>query len=318
MMSTSAHARIAAIAVAIGCAGTATRARADEDIHFLAEHAVESGMDDRYMALPWPSGPLGAHTWQSSVDVASATTTTHFVQLDGSLVSAAAARGITPRWGYEVIGSFGRLRLSGGLGGELLTHGYLPAVPLDLPALADFTSTRGTEKLAGVGVAAIHELAPLDSSVSAQLVFGFLLERVDVDGFEMNYRLASGADSGATGVLGYDTHASFVTPFVGWQQTRPISANWSWSPRALFVDPRPPRALTTRIAGSGFALSSAGESSIPIGDGFATAGLAFAHRPSGLEIDVGGLLYYAIGESATHPGVTHARILHVAWRRAWR
>jgi hypothetical protein len=318
MMRRSAHTRIAAIAATMACACAATRARADEDIHFLAEHAVESGMDDRYMALPWPSRSVGAHTWQSSVDVASATTTTHFVRLDGSLVSAAAAHGITPRWGYEIMGSFGRLRLSGSLGGERLTQGYLSAVPLDLPAQANFTGTRGTETLEAAGVAAIHELAPPDSSVSAQLVFGFLLERVDVDGFEMNYRLASGADSGATGALGYDAHASFVTPFVGWQQTRPISAHWSWSPRALFLDPRPPRALTTRIAGRDFVLSTAGESSIPIGDGFATAGLAFAHRPSGLEIDVGGLLYYAVGESATHPGVTHARILHVAWRHAWR
>jgi hypothetical protein len=86
----------------------------------------------------------------------------------------------------------------------------------------------------------------------------------------------------------------------------------------MFMLPQPPRALDNRITGPGFDLSTRGGTAIPIGDGFATLGLALRHQPSGLEVDLGGLLYFAFGEGATHPGVDGARVLHMAWRHPSR
>jgi len=135
----------------------------------------------------------------------------------------------------------------------------------------------------------------------------------------MDYRLLDGADAGASGTLEYDSRAGFVTPFVAWQQTRALSPRWTWSPRAMLVVPLPPHDLAARLTGPGFDSSTPRDGrAVPIGDGFVVLGLAFSHRPSGLEIDVGGVLYYAVAESASHPGVDGARILHIAWRPASR
>jgi hypothetical protein len=42
--------------------------------------------------------------------------------------------------------------------------------------------------------------------------------------------------------------------------------------------------------------------------------LALRHRPSGLEIDLGGMLFFAVAEHMSHPGVDRAVLTHVAWR----
>ncbi|HUQ51823.1 MAG TPA: hypothetical protein VM692_06345, partial [Gammaproteobacteria bacterium] len=51
-----------------------------------------------------------------------------------------------------------------------------------------------------------------------------------------------------------------------------------------------------------------------IGDAFVVVGLALRHQPSGLEIDLGGPVYFPAAETASHHGVDGARVLHVAWR----
>lgn len=291
----------------------------EEDIHFLSEHAVESGMDAAYMSLPWPAGRLAPGTWRPSVDLATAQTTTDFMRLKGRVVSVSAAHGVSAHWGYQVLASYASMKISGDDGRAPLSSGFLGEVPLDLPQLADFSVPRGSQSHISAGAAAIHERRGTDSAYSSQLIAGLLLERVEITPFRMNYRLASGPDTGASGTLEYRSRASFVTPFVGWQQTRPLSSRWTWSPRAMLVLPLPSRDLDARLTGPGFDVSTPRESpAVPIGDGFFVLGLALRHQPSGLEIDLGGRLYYATGESASHPGVADARALHVAWRPASR
>ena len=292
---------------------------ADEDIHFLAEHAVESGMDAVYMALPWPAGNLDEDASQASVDLAAARTTTEFMRLDGTAVAVSAARSVTARWGYEVLGSYGRFSFSGGDGRVRLSSRFLGAVPLDLPQFAALSAVHGTQAQLSLGAAVVHEREEGDSVYSSQLIAGLLLERVEVARFGMDYRLMGGVDVGAAGTLEYDSRAAFVTPFMAWQQTRNLAPRWTWSPRAMLVVPLPPRALDARITAPQVDLATppAGPA-IRIGDGFVVLGLAFRHRPSGLEIDIGGRPYFAAAESASHHGVDGARILHIAWRRATR
>ncbi len=312
MTRTSVAARIGCL---LACLCAATGAHADKDIHYLAEHVVESGMDARYMALPWPSGRLETSAWQPSVDFASTTTTTHFMQLNGSMIAAAVARGVNARWGYELTASYGNMTLSGEDGSVMLTRGYLDAVPLDLPQLGSFSAPHGIETLFGLSAAGVRELGGPNAVHSSQLIVGALVQHENVDRFQMGYRLTSGADAGAVGTLEYDSGATLVTPFVGWQQTRTLTTHWTWSPRAMFLAPQPRRAMVTRMTGPGFDLSTQNAGpTIVVGDGFVTLGLALRHRPSGLEVDLGGLLYYAVGEGASHPGVSNARVLHVAWR----
>ncbi|HZF30804.1 MAG TPA: hypothetical protein VE907_16940 [Gammaproteobacteria bacterium] len=272
-------------------------------------------MDAHYQSLPWPAGPLTRGQWQTSLDVSHASTRTEFIDLDGSMLAFAVATGASERWGYELIGFDSEMQISGGGGRAVLGAGFLPGVPLHVPELAEYPAARGTLRQFGIGAAAVRE-GRARSPSSAQVIVGVLLEQVDVSGFELDYRLLAGPDAGVTGILDHSSRAAFLTPFVGWQQTRPLSRRWDWSPRALFAMPVPAGDFDARLLGPGFDVSTrAGGSPLKIGDGFATFGLALTHRPSGLEIDLGGMLFFAVAEHMSHPGVDRAVLTHVAWRR---
>ena len=289
---------------------------ANEDIQFLVEHAIESSMDSVYMSLPWPSESLAPDRWHPSVDLASTHTSADFMDMDGSVITVAFAHGVNARWGYELIATHGAFEISGGDGQAPLTQKFLGPVPLELPSSADFTATRGAQRQYAIGAAAVHGLSAADAARSAQLVTGLLLERVHISDFAMDYRLLDGADAGASGTLQYDDVATFVTPFVSWQQTRTIAPLWTWVPRAMFVLPLPEHELDARLTGPHFDLATPHDGpTMQVGDAFIVLGLAFGHRPSGLEIDIGGLLYFPAAESASHHGVDDARVLHIAWRR---
>jgi hypothetical protein len=253
------------------------------------------------------------------VDLAAAQTSTDFMDMNGSIVTVAFARGVNARWGYELMATYGAFEISGGDGQAPLTHQFLGTVPLDLPSSAAFTATRGTQRQFAIGGAAVHELSGADAARSAQLVTGLLVERVQITDFAMDYRLVDGGNAGSSGTLQYDSGATFLTPFVSWQQTRTIAPHWTWVPRAMFVLPLPAHDLDARLTGPNFDLSTPPDGpTMQIGDGFLVLGLAFGHRPSGLEIDIGGLLYFPAAESASHPGVHDAQVLHIAWRRPIR
>jgi len=266
---------------------------ANEDIQFLVEHAVESAIDSVHMSLPWPSGSLAPGRWQPSVDLASAQTSTDFMDMTGSVATVAFTRGVNARWGYELMATQGAFEISGGDGRAPLTQKFLGTVPLDLPQSADFTATRGTQRHLAIGGAAVHELSGADAVRSAQLVTGLLVERVQITDFAMDYRLVDGANAGSTGTLQYDSGATFLTPFVSWQQTRTLAPHWTWVPRAMFILPLPPHELDARLTGPNFDLSTPHDGpTMEVGDAFLVLGLAFGHRRTGLEIDVGGLLYF--------------------------
>ena len=284
-------------------------AQSEYDIHFLSEHAAESGMDAHYAALPWPAPHLEQGAWQQSFDVSTAKTRTEFIDLDGSMLAFGATRGTRVDRGYELLGFYSEMDFSGAGGRSVLADYFLRGVPLDLPNAADFAAPRGTERHYGAGAGYVRELG------RSQLIAGGLLERVEVRGFEMDYRLAAGADAGTTGILDHSSAATFYTPFVGWQQTRPLSTNWTWSPRALLTHPMPNGGFEGRLTGPGFDLGTPEDGTTgAFGDGFLSLGLALTNARSGLEIDLGGALLFAVTEHKSHPGVGDAYLLHVAWR----
>jgi len=285
-------------------------AQSEHDIHFLSEHAAESGMDAHYAALPWPAVRLETGAWRQSVDVSAASTRTELIDLDGSMVGFGATKGTGRNRGYELLGFYSQMDFSGVGGRSVLAAGFLDGVPLDLPNDADFAAPRGTLRHFGVGAAYVRERGH-----GSQLIAGLLLERADVRGVALDYRLASGADAGAAGVLDHSSAATFLTPFVGWQQTRSISTQWTWSPRALLTFPLPPGDFDGRLTGPGFDLGTPEDGkALEFGDPFVSLGLALAHVPTGLEIDLGGALLFAATERVSHAGVDHAFVVHVAWR----
>jgi hypothetical protein len=292
------------------CAPGIAAAQTAHDIHFLSEHVVESGMDAHYAALPWPAAQLDAGAWRSSVDVSAASTRTDFIHLDGSMVAFGATHGIGRDRGYELLGFYSDMDIAGAGGRGELAAGFLRGVPLDLPNPADFGPPRGTLTHFGAGAAYVAKLGR-----GAELIAGMLLERVDARNFEMDYRLVDGADAGAAGVLEYRSAATFLTPLVSWQRTLALSPRWTWSPRALLTYPLPPGDLDSRLSGPGFDLATPQNgSAIPLGDPFVALGLALAHVPSGVEIDLGGAVLFAATEHVSHAGVDRAVVLHVAWR----
>jgi hypothetical protein len=302
---------LCASSLALAASPSLAAEQSEHDIHFLAEHAVESGMDAHYQALPWPARPLEQGRWAQSVDFSTAHTTTDFIDLDGPMIAFSAATAVTPGRGYELLGFYGTKDISGGSGRAELPSGFLNDVPLDLSAPADFTNPRGTFRHYGVGAGYVR-----DRAHASQLVFGLLLESVDAAGFEMDYTMTAGADAGASGVLDYSHHATFVTPFVGWRLTRPLSRHWSWSPRFQAVYPLPPGDLDVRLTGPGFDVATPEHGDpLRIGDPYIAAGLALAHEPSGFEIDLGSTLWFPLAEHVSHAGVDEAIVLHVAWRR---
>jgi hypothetical protein len=215
-------------------------AASDYDIHYLAEHVPER-MDAHYQTLPWPDASLEQHRWAQSIHVSKAHTTTDFIDLDGPMVAFAATRGLAPGRGYELLAFYSTMDISGGSDRVTLTPWRLREVPLDLPQPADFSNPRGTYRHYGVGAALVR-----DRGHAAQLVAGLLLDSVNAAGFEMDYTLAAGADAGASGVIDYSHHATFVTPFIGWQRTNRLSQHWS-TPRARFVYPLPPGDMDVHL-----------------------------------------------------------------------
>ena len=284
------------------------------DIHYTAEHVLENSMDVHHQALPWPGSELSIGRWQTSVDLSIAQTHDEFVDLDGPMLAFAAAAGVSERWGYEVLGFYGDMRIGGGAGDAPLGASFLLNVPLDLPQPATFTAPRGTLQHYGVGGAFVHKLGERPTA-SSRLIAGVLLEHMQGKDFGIDYRLLAGADAGTTGTIDHSNSATYLTPFVGWEQTRSLGSRWSWSPRAMFFLPLPPAELHSRIVGPGFdiATPSPGANG-KFGDGFVTLGIALTHEPSGFEIDLGGLLLFPISESLSHPGVDRSSVLHVTWR----
>jgi len=91
-------------AAALALAASPVLAASDYDIHYLAEHVPESGMDAHYQTLPWPNAPLEQSGWEQSIHLSTAHTTTDFIDVDGPMVAFAATRRVAPGRGFQLLG----------------------------------------------------------------------------------------------------------------------------------------------------------------------------------------------------------------------
>jgi hypothetical protein len=208
------------------------------------------------------------------------------------------------------------MTISGGTGTEVLRAGFLRGVPLDLPENAEFSNPRGDFRHWGVGGALVHEVSRPGSERRWTWKAGLLYDRVEVKGYEMDYRLLGGANAGTRGVLGHSSSADFLTPYFGIQRTLPLGKSWVLAPRFVAGVPVPGGDFDGRLTGPGFDLSttrSAQGRPAKIGDGFAGFSAGLIHLRSGLEIDLGATLFYPVLEKVSHPGVDKALLLQVAW-----
>jgi hypothetical protein len=288
-----------------------------EDIDYITEHLPESGMDARFLALPWPAGRLEAGTWHTTVEAGFVSTAASLLKLDGPMLAASAAYSLRDGFAVEGLGFYDQLAISGGRGREIL-HPTFASPPLDLPEQADFSHPRGDYRYLGVGAGLLWQRPGKRPDHWWTFTAGALWTRLELDGYQVDYEVATGASTGTRGVLDHSSTNDFATPFVGVEWTRPLGASFSISPRALAVSPLPKGDFTGRITGPGFNLSSADPVSgrgTNIGDPFVGLGLEVLHRPTGLALDLGGTLYFAGAEGIVHEGVSRALSVQVAWHR---
>ncbi|MFL6193474.1 MAG: hypothetical protein ACJ75H_04845 [Thermoanaerobaculia bacterium] len=281
-----------------------------EDIHWMAEHLPESAQDARYLSLPWPAFPLEPGRWQLSLQPGYAdTTASDIFELKGPMVAASAVRGLSGRWGFEVLGFYDTMTVSGGRGRAVLRS--TAPVPLDLPALADFESAHGDYLHYGVGGALVHDV-PRTGGRRYTVLLGLIADRLEITDYAVTYRLGP-----VVGSLDHSSSATFATPYAGVQYSRPLGSSFTLAPRFIAGAPLPPADFDVRLAGPGFDVSSANGQGSPgrIGDAFLGLGAGLIHR-SGFEILLGESLYYPVFEKETHPGVDRAYMLQVAWH--WR
>jgi hypothetical protein len=287
-----------------------------EDIDYIAEHLPESGMDARFLALPWPAGRLESGRWQTTVEAGYAATSASLLELDGPMLAASAAYPFRDGRAVEAMAFYDALTVSGGRGREVLNPTFARP-PLDLPEHADFSNPRGDFLYYGAGAGFLWQL-PAGGERWWTFSAGAPWTRLELSGYRVDYALATGASAGARGVLDHSSTNDSVTPFVALQWTRPLGERFSISPRAMAVTPLPKGDFTGRITGPGFDLGGADPVSgrgTKIGDSFVGLGLEILHRPTGLGIDLGGALYFAGAEGIVHEGVNRALSIQVAWHR---
>ena len=143
---------------------------------------------------------------------------------------------------------------------------------------------------------------------------GLTVDRLELDGYQVDYRISDGPDQGASGVVDHSSTATSATPFLGLATTRPLGRRLLLVPQLVVGGSVPTNPFERRITGPGFDRSSLGGDGEPgkIGDAFLGLGARLLHR-SGWEVDLGTLVSYPLWESTTHPGVRRALLLHVGW-----
>ena len=235
------------------------------------------------------------------------------LEVRGNLFSAHAFRALSASNGVAVQGFYDRFGL-GGQGEQVLSASSVPGVPLDLPERIQVTNVRGNVSHYGVGVAWLHEFSAVPERGWC-LVAGALVERLELDGFALDYELLGGRDAGARGLIDYSGSSTFITPYLGVLRRLPLGRRFLLTPRFAAGVPLPPGDFNTRLTGPGFDLSSQDQGGSPgrIGDGFVAFGAGLLHRSSGLELDIGSTLAYPLFEKTTHDGVDHSLLVVLSW-----
>lgn len=283
----------------------------EEDIHFLAEHLPEAAQDARYLALPLLRGPLQPGRWQWTVEAGAARAEAGFLRIQGPMLAVSAGYAWSDRSALSVLGFGDTMRVSGDRGPGVLGPSTFAAVPLDLPETAEFSNARGDYRHWGLGAGLTRVLR----SSRFQATGGLLYDRLSLRDYALDYRILGGASAGTTGVVDHSGTASFLTPFVAIQYTHPLGARWALTPRAVGAFPLPAGDFDSRLTGPGFDLSTARGDASPgrIGDAVLGFGMGLLHERSGLELDVGGLLFYPLFERVSHKGIDRALTLQLSW-----
>jgi hypothetical protein len=291
---------------------------APEDIDFIAEHLPEAAQDARWMSLTTLHGHLDAGSWETSVELGASRSTASLFQIDGPMVSAGVAYAFRDGWALQALGFYDQMTISGGTAREVLNPLFSRRIPLDLPENADFSNPRGDYRQWGIGAALAHRLAHgARSDRWWTLTAGLLYDRLELDGYRVDYRLAGGRDAGATGTLDHSGTASYALTYFALQQSRPLGASFRLVPRVTGGVPLPAGDFEGRLTGPGF---TAGGDDDPtrrpgqIGDGFFGLGAEIEHPRSGLSLDVGGTLAFPLVEKLTHPGIGEALLVQLTWR----
>jgi hypothetical protein len=288
-----------------------------EDINFLAEHLPESAQDARYLFLPWPAWRLEAGKWQGTLEPGYVDTGADFLKLKGPMFAGNSVYGFSDRWGLEILAFYDTAKVSGGTGTQVLRPFFFHNVPLDVPENAEFSNPRGDYTHWGVGAALLRDV-PLAGDRRFTVAFGVLADRLEIKGYQMDYRLLGGATAGTRGVMDFSSSGTYATPFVGFQYSMPLGSSFALTPRFVVGAPLPPADFDARVTGPGFDLSTARGDGKPgkIGDAYLGVSAGLIHLHSGLEIDLGSTLFYPVFEKISHPGVDRAYTLQVAWH--WR
>ncbi len=298
-------------AIGIVPAAQAAVANPGEDIEFVTEHLPESAMNLRYLTLPLAAPSLAGSArgeWQFEAQVAGAKNGGGFVDVGGVLFGLGATRAISERWGFQAVGFYDAMSFSGGSGRDLFHPIFRNDIPLDLPEFATFSNPQGDLRHFGVGGGAVWQPA----GRATTWTFGALWERLDLSGYTLDYRLVTGRNAGASGVLDHSATYDFVTPYVGWRHERPLGANWTLAPRVIGALPLPRQGFIGRITGPGFDLS--GETGgLHMGDGYVGAGLVFEHARSGFGIDLGATVYHFGAERVIHKGIDQPIVVNFTW-----
>jgi len=286
------------------------------DIRFLSEHLPEAAQDARAHALPWPDSAPAPGRWRPFAAAGGSSARTDFLEESGWLASAGAQRGFERDRALVLFGFYDDFSVGGGAGEQVLSADFLAESPLDLPEHARFTNPRGGFRHYGVGAAWSWRVSPAQARRAWRAEAGLLLDRLTLDGYELDYELLGGADAGARGVLDQSGEATFATPFAGIGCTLPLGSAFALVPRVLGGLPLPEGDFDGRLTGPGFDLSSQDPGGHPgrIGDGFLAVSVGLLHARSGLELDLGGALFYPLFEAATHDGVDRAALVHLTWR----
>jgi hypothetical protein len=289
-----------------------------EDIDFIAEHVPESAQDARWLSLTTLHGRLEAGRWETSVQAGWSKTTASLFQLDGPMVSLGAGYSFRDGWAVQGLGFYDAMTFSGGTSREVLRPLFSRRIPLDVPENADFSHPRGDFRHWGLGAALVHRLSRGTTDRWWTLTAGLLYDRLELTGYQADYRLAGGASAGAAGTLDHSGTADYAVPYLVLQQSRPLGTAFRAYPRLILGQPLPKGDFNGRLTGPGF---TAGGSDDPtrqpgaIGDTFIGLGMEIEHLRSGLSLDLGGSLAFPLIEKISHEGVDTAINVQLTWRR---
>ncbi len=282
----------------------------EKDFDFLAEHLLESLMDDRFAALPLAAAP-GEGRWQPVVTLGYASTRADYQELSGPLFGVGAGYRLSPNRSLAAFGFFDQLDIGGKAAVDDLIPLFANDIPLDLPENAAFGPPRGEARHLGLGAAFTWRRGASTWSVGA------IWSQLEARDFTASYRLLGGADAGVSGVLDHSASYSFLSPFARWRTSVPLGSRFALAPQVVVVVPLPRRGFAGRISGPGFAVagdtSGAGHG-VHVGDSYVGFGCEVEHLASHLSLELGAGLYQPLYERLVHAGLERAWVLHLVWR----